>query len=36
MHSEMDADDEFGYDDGFTEEDLRQLDAIELAAYAGA
>lgn len=32
----MDADDEYGYDEGLTEEDMRQLDEIESAAYAGA
>jgi len=32
----MDADDEFGYGDEFTEEDFHLLDEIESAAYAGA
>jgi len=31
----MDADDEFGYGDNFTEEDLHQMDEIESAAYVG-
>jgi hypothetical protein len=32
--ADIDADDEFGYDDEFTAEDLRHLDKIELA-YTG-
>ena len=32
----MDADDEYGDDDDFTEEDLRHMDEIESSALAGA
>ena len=32
----MDADDEYGYGDELTEEELRCLDEIVLAAYGGA
>ena len=32
----MDADDEYGDDDHFTEEDLRRMDEIESLALAGA
>ena len=35
VQTAMDGDDEYGYDDDFTEEDLHFLEEIELAAYGG-
>ena len=35
VQTAMDGDDEYGYDDEFTEEDLHILDEIELAACGG-